>query len=76
MLDADEQLLLANFFTLSRTRPAAFEGFANLQLSDIISLHRAERWDEAGYTLLEYVDLMLELDNAFKQYHRERRPRS
>jgi hypothetical protein len=76
LLDADEQVLLGNFYMLSRLRPVAFDGIANLQLADIIALHKAERWEECGYTLIEYVELMLELDKSLKQFHKERRPRS
>ncbi len=74
VLEAHEQLLLSNFFMLSRTRPAAFEGIANLRLADVIALHQAEQWADYDLPLTEYVELMLELDSALKQFHKERRP--
>lgn len=60
---------------LNRTRQQAFEGINPLSIGGIIELFDAERWWEGDWTLMEFVDLMLDLDDARTQFITDRTPK-
>lgn len=73
-LDPDLERLLDNFNILSQTRQPAFGSPGTLRLSDIFALFDVEIWAEAGWTKLEYAQLVLWLDSLLHEHHAKRKP--
>lgn len=73
-LEPDENLLLANFMVLHRTRPPAFAGISPLDLPGVVALYEAEAWWEGGHSLMDFCALMLGLDDAARKFINDRSP--